>query len=65
VHQELGEVALSIAESVLAPGGSFLAKVSRGGEEKQFRDRLAALFKVSNVLLLCGSAFKARTRSDA
>lgn len=42
---ELGEVALGIAESVLAPGGSFLAKVSRGGEENQFKDRLVDLFK--------------------
>ncbi len=39
-------MALGIAESVLAPGGSFLAKVSRGGEEKQFKERLVDLFKV-------------------
>lgn len=39
-------MALGIAESVLAPGGSFLAKVSRGGEENQFKDRLVDLFKV-------------------
>jgi len=41
----LGEIALGIAESILAPGGFFLTKVSRGGEEKEFLNKLATLFK--------------------
>ncbi len=36
----LCEAALDIAEDVLAPGGAFVAKVLKGGTEKQLLDRL-------------------------
>lgn len=41
----LCEAALDLAENVLAPGGTFLAKVLQGGTEQALLDRLRKLFK--------------------
>ena len=41
----LAEEALGFAETVLAPGGSFVAKVLQGGSEKQLLDRLKRNFE--------------------
>ncbi|KAL1933962.1 hypothetical protein VTP01DRAFT_8052 [Rhizomucor pusillus] len=41
---ELCESALMFAESVLAPGGAFVAKVIMGGDEVQFRQKLRTMF---------------------
>ncbi len=40
----LAETALDFAEEVLAPGGTFIAKVLQGGSEKSLLDRLKANF---------------------
>ena len=41
----LAETALDFAEDVLAPGGTFLAKVLQGGSEKSLLDRLKERFE--------------------
>ncbi|MBB4657593.1 RlmE family RNA methyltransferase [Parvularcula dongshanensis] len=41
----LAEEALSFAEEVLSPGGTYLAKVFQGGSEKSLLDRLKADFR--------------------
>ncbi|KAI9478838.1 MAG: ribosomal RNA large subunit methyltransferase J [Benjaminiella poitrasii] len=41
---ELCESALSFAEKVLSPGGSFVAKFLMGGTEHEFRKKLQTLF---------------------
>ncbi|KAI7901829.1 cell division protein [Cokeromyces recurvatus] len=41
---ELCESALSFAEKVLSPGGSFVAKFLMGGTEHEFRKKLKSLF---------------------
>ena|SRR5690625_1068122 len=40
----LAEAALDFAESVLLPGGGFVAKVWQGGSEKEFLNRLRSRF---------------------
>lgn len=40
----LAETALDFAEDVLAPGGTFVAKVFQGGSEKELLERLKARF---------------------
>lgn len=41
----LADEALGFAETVLAPGGAFVAKVLQGGSEKQLLDRLKTNFR--------------------
>jgi 23S rRNA (uridine2552-2'-O)-methyltransferase len=46
----LAETAQDFAEQVLAPGGSFIAKVLRGGSERELLDRLKRKFaKVKHI----------------
>jgi 23S rRNA (uridine2552-2'-O)-methyltransferase len=41
---DLGHTALTFAETILAAGGTFLVKVSRGGEENELKERMRHLF---------------------
>ena len=56
----LVETALDFAMQVLAPGGSFVAKVIQGGAEKSLMDSLKAAFRKSQAREACGKPQRLR-----